>query len=465
MASVTANELLERASQYEAAGNPEEALKLYNQVLRAVPDHFELLMKVASLSEKHFFPTQSISAYQKAVKINPKSFHAAAGLSRVLWEDDSVQSVAVLEKFVEKIDSAEQKTQCLADLVRLREWSKRQGAGLPIHHLLDFSEFPFRYAKQGLNDLEETATSWVASEPTNSEAHVYAGHARQALGDYRGANAAYKLAGKLNPDAHVSNIRLGEPALSPLTLPSIIGEYPTDPCVFLACDVRYLNLFVIPLLKSLKLFSPAQRVHVHLMENGGDIAAALDALKPLPISVTQEDPADFLERHKIRPEYYFGAARFIRFAEALDINSGPLWMADVDSLVRNDPQQLLNIDGDVAIRVRAGRIEPWNQFSACLIMGRSSARPYFRHVANIVAQNISKAWWGLDQYALFSAYLVLKERGEVPNFTWLGPSQADVEWRDDGVFWFTAGGGKARLFANPKPSTPSRFETLFARYR
>ena len=264
---------------------------------------------------------------------------------------------------------------------------------------------------------------------------------------------------------HVSKVKLGEPASAPLELPPVIGKYPTGPCIFLACDARYLTLFVVPFLKSLKSFTPTQRVHIHLMENIGDVSTVLDAAKPLLISITQEQSAAFIARHNIRAEFYYGAARFVRFAEALEINVGPLWMADVDSLIRNDPQQLLTMGGDIAIRIRAGRIEPWNQFSACLVMGRPGARSYFRNVANIIAQDMSNPWWGLDQYALFSAYLILKECGELPSFTLLGPSQADVEWREDGVFWFTAGSNKSRLFANPRPSNSSRFESLFARYQ
>src|SRR6185295_3829354 len=123
---------------------------------------------------------------------------------------------------------------------------------------------------------------------------------------------------------------------------------------------------------------------------------------------TSEVAKPFIESAGIAPRFYYNAIRFVRYAEALERSAGPLLMIDVDALVTGDVRPLLEWKMPVALRVRAGRLEPWNQLSACFVLGNAAARPYFRRVADIVKADLKVPFWGLDQYALFSAYLALK---------------------------------------------------------
>ena len=304
------------------------------------------------------------------------------------------------------------------------------------------------------------------SNPDSPEILKHLAYAQQANSDFAAANSAYAALEQMKPGALPGSIQLGiapdESVAS--SLPPVIGEWPTQPCLFLACDVRYLSLFVPPLLRSLQRFVPSQRIHIHIMGAPGDVKPFLKAFRPLRISTTEEQPDDFIRDHKILPDAYYGAARFIRFSEALDHNEGPLWMSDVDELLYGNPRPLFSDAADVALRVRPGRLEPWNQFSACLVMGRPGARDYYRHVSKIVRAAISKSWWGLDQYALFSAYLILKARGTLPRFSLLGPDKANVGPSEGGVFWYTAGKQKARLFQNLPPEDLKPFEKFFKHF-
>ena len=313
-----------------------------------------------------------------------------------------------------------------------------------------------------MNAYLQAATAAAELDPNNSDHLTHLGYARQASGDIAGANSAYAALGHVAPDTILARVQLGvAPEPNILGLPPVIGAWPEQSCLFLSCDVRYLSLFVPPLLRSLQRFVPSQRIHIHIMGDPGDLKPFLKAFRPLRISTTQEHPDAFFRHHQIQPDAYYGAARFIRFSQALDCNEGPLWMSDVDGLLYRNPRPLFANAADAALRVRAGRLEPWNQFSACLVMGRPGARNYFREVANIVRALLRQSWWGLDQYALFSAYLILKARGTLPKFSLLGPDDANVSADGGGVFWYTAGTQKSRLFQNLPPEGMSPYEKLF----
>lgn len=66
---------------------------------------------------------------------------------------------------------------------------------------------------------------------------------------------------------------------------------------------------------------------------------------------------------------------------------------------------------------------------------------------------LANPFWGLDQYALFRAYLAIQ-----PSLALFGPEVADVEGVS-GLFSFTAGKSKATLADDDTP-----YAKLFRRY-
>lgn len=320
------------------------------------------------------------------------------------------------------------------DALTTLERTSRAKHGLPPDHLLDWSQYPFSFAKQQLAQLSEQVDAVVRFQPGGEHLEGINAFLTAARGDYAGADEAMRRFQALEPHNPIARIRLTERSASQEAFPPVLGSWPHDPSLFIVCDPSYFTQFAIPLLKSIARHAAGARVHIHVMglQPTGHLPPGLN------ITVTHEDPAQFIASRRIQPANYYHSARFVRFAEALE-KSPTLLMMDADCIATGDPRPLL--DGrSAAARVRAGRIEPWNQLSACLVRGTEASRSYFCAAANVVRLHIAHPFWGLDQYALFSAYL--QER---PEIELLGPDVASVAADTPGLFWYTAGKRKEIL--------------------
>jgi hypothetical protein len=326
-------------------------------------------------------------------------------------------------------------------VVRLpeEEWAARKAAGLPEHHVLSADEFPLRYARATLDEILELAAEWKRQEPNERLAALVLSQAQIIAGQYVEADATLADYQRLTGDA-MGAMRYAAPIARPVhPLPPVVGTWPRGPAFFISCDAKYWKLFGVPLARSIAHRAPGAPVHAHLMSPDVDVAGDLKDL-PLALTTTSEDPAPFLAATGCTLANYCSAVRLVRFSEALDQATGPLCIMDADALAYRDPLSVFDIDGDLALRARAGRFEAVHHFSACLIVARAGARPYFRCVADIIRGFIHAPWWGLDQYALHRAYIMT-----APQIRFLGPEWADTQQSHEGVFWFTAGKAKQRL--------------------
>lgn len=330
------------------------------------------------------------------------------------------------------------------------ERSERARRGLPVHHVLDMAEFPFAFATSTFKRFAAAAAQWAKQEPNDPGPHSIDTWARVLMGDYAGADEAIKRFQALKPNEPLTRMRFSEPVPGePVALPPVAGAWPAGPAFFIACDPLYLRQYGLPLLRSMAAQASGSPVHIHLMGEDRPNLSGLD----LQLTMTREDPGPILRRG-VDAKMYYHAARLVRFTDALRHGGGPLVMSDADALVTADPRPILSLPGDLALRVRAGRIEPWHHFSACLIRGSAAALPYFETVADIIRRFLNNPFWGLDQYALFAAYI--KEK---PNLSLFGPDLAGVTDDAPGVFWFTAGAAKKDLATSETP-----FAKLYRRY-
>ncbi len=322
--------------------------------------------------------------------------------------------------------------------------------GLPVHHVLDMTEFPFAFAASTFKRFAAAAAQWAKQEPNDPGPHSIDAWARVLMGDYVGADEAIKRFQALRPAEPLTRMRFAEDVPGdPLALPPVEGTWPAGPAFFIGCDLAYLRQYGLPLLRSIAAHARGTAVHVHVVGEDRPDLSGLD----LQLTLTTEDPAAILRRG-VDAKTYYHAVRLVRFTEALRRGGGPLVMSDADALVTADPRPILSLPGDLALRVRAGRIEPWHHFSACLIRGTAAALPYFEAAAGITRKFLNNPFWGLDQYALFAAYLRTK-----PSLTLFGPDTAGVVDDAPGVFWFTAGAAKKSLATSETP-----FATLYRRY-
>lgn len=220
----------------------------------------------------------------------------------------------------------------------------------------------------------------------------------------------------------------------------VVGDYPREPSFFFGCDGVFFQSFCIPLLASIAEHSPGVRCHVHLMDAKPGIESLASPLR-LSLSYTREQTG--LTDKQARWDYY-NAFRFVRFAEALSVNPGPLWIADVDGLATKDVRPLLRSTWPLALRMRPGRSEAHNHVSACLVLGTAESRPFFEYVSAFIRSR--PLFWGIDQLALLAAYVALK-----PSVELIGPDLTGVEEDKPGMLWFTGSSSKLRLLTDDTP--------------
>lgn len=308
-------------------------------------------------------------------------------------------------------------------------------------------EFPFKFSAPQQQDYIDGAARWAESRPSDPNALLALACAQLTRRDYEAANITMARAESFAAAALTAmRFGIGPPGPARIALPPVTGEYPKGPSFFLSCDQQYLLSYGLPLIRSMVAIDVNVPIHLHLMSNDWSVAKQLHGEG---ISVTVEDPTAVLAASKIDAFQYYGAARLIRFAEALEQASGALCMLDVDALAYGDPMEILEATGDIGLRVRPGRVEPWHQFSACMVLGRPGGAAYFRRAAEIIAGHLHAPFWGLDQYALFSAWV-----GQRPDLALFGPDRASVTGLDPGTIMFTAGKTKRTLATD---------DTLYAR--
>jgi hypothetical protein len=325
------------------------------------------------------------------------------------------------------------------------EIKQRTLRGLPRDHVLDMSDFPFRYAADAFQLFIENATQSARQHPDDALAQGLSAYANVLSGKYADADSDLERYNNLNPGEPKGLMRFAKRIDRPQAiLPPVSGEWPSKPSLFISCDPKYLHLYGMPLLKSIAAHAPAADVHVHAMGT-----AAIPRVEGIDLTFTSEE----LLPHLTAVEYY-GAVRLVRFYQALEACKAPLIMIDADGLATADHRHLFNQSHNAGLRVRAGRVEPWNHFSACVVRGTEQSLGFFRTVSDIVLRAIEKPFWGLDQYALFSAYAQ-----EKPALSLFGPEVASVAEDVPGLFWFTAGKQKLALRSSNSP-----YAQLFRRY-
>ncbi|MHB1207204.1 MAG: hypothetical protein ACYCZX_16670 [Rhodospirillaceae bacterium] len=367
--------------------------------------------------------------------------------------------------------------------LRLCEWQERRNRGLPLYNAQALDEYGFPLISAYIKDLYAATAAVPAPEDKRTVRNLAT--IAFAAGDYERASEAYQqlLAFGVKEVPCATDLRMVFlKDLESRDLPALLAGFPEvhelkpegetqTNTFFLPCDCGYFRNFGLPLFRSIEAQGAVAGVHLHLFAQGPDEAraaqAAAESVTKVSLRVTakyQDTGRYFTEGANLR-EYYH-AARFLRFAGVLETSQAVLWLMDVDALLHDSPDRAFAALGDaeLGMRIRSGRAEPWNVFSACLIAARSTAatKAYFRIVAAYLVHAMESAnlYWGTDQLALFAAYLVLNARGAFPKFTPWPEEIADVQSLPNGVFWFTASLRKFKYIDNPA-APASAFEKLF----
>lgn len=471
---------------FEAAGRDPDALRCYKAALKSDPAQFESLMGLGGIRDRDGDTAAARGYYARAVAARPTDADAVLKYSWSLWDEDPQAATRLtLDLLARAGGDLRLKAQVLeAAAVQVEMW-ERIRRGLPPYHAARIEELFFTFARPLIEDMAAVNEALLAANREDDAARVRLGFARLCLGDRAAAEALFHAAHKVTAGYLLDSVRFSpafHDGLAAMPDSELTGSLPpcrtlrppvADPAgvLFLSCDAAYFDSFGYPMLSSLKERAPETPIHLHIMDGAEADIARIDrfcgAMAPVPIALTQE-ATGLAGGPKMQARCYYHAVRLIRFYETLSRYRCPLWMADVDALANRDLRDLFALlsGKDAAVRIRAGRLEPQNQFSACLIGADAGARSlaYFRRVAAYIAffHRQGGLRWGIDQLALYAVFADLAERGEAPALALLGPREVDFDCGPGGFFWIVAG---ARKFNQLKrAASPGGEDTRDARF-
>ena len=301
-----------------------------------------------------------------------------------------------------------------------KEWHARKEHGLPPYHSVDASDVGFKFVKPNVPD--PGFQCFLSGDYSTMEEHF------QGKRDVRQVVTLKELP---------TQVSYNLPEVQTI----ILNAQVANKTAFLCCDGRYFRDFGAKLLASIK--GPA---HVHLMDADPSYAKKvikqLDRVVGLTIEQPRSDPA------------YYHSVRFIRWFEFMKSNGCTSVLLDVDAIANRCHTELP--DAEVGMRLRPGRLEPWNVCNASVCIGRANA--YWKGVADYIYHFYvrNQLIWQIDQAALWAVW-----KKQKPEITVLGPKEVDYDYQDDGIIWCNSG---ARKFDDDDPAR-AKFRDKFDRVK
>lgn len=451
---------------YESLGHQAKAFQCYKLALRAKPNDYTTLIKLGALKEAMGDKAGGRSCYQLALAAHPRDLHATIKYTNLIFEKEPELAVRLWEDLLANVGgNLDLRAAALEQLICKKEWWERIKRGEMPYHASRRDELFFNYALDNLKDLDNTHQARLNKKPDNQGIMVAAGLTKFCLGERHEAErlfraAAEKIKGNIYDavrfePAFYDELRAFTDADLTCTLAPVIEVAPLVPngrgILYLSCNFTYFRAFALPMIVSLREHSPETPVHIHLMDaNEEETHFALrfmEHLAPVKFGVSVERPGLTAASAQEARSYYH-AVRFIRFYEHLCHYGVPLWLMDVDAVINQNLDELFRmLDGsDVSMRIRPGRIEPWNQFNACVVGGSPDerSREYFRLIAAYLAYFFQRKSlrWGIDQLAMYGVFADMEDRGSAPSLALLGEREVDYSYRDDGFVWCNSGAGK-----------------------
>jgi len=485
--------LMVLAEIFETSGRKKQALICYNAVLKTIPTKYNALMKAAAVHQKFGDEAAAREHYRRAMEARPKDVDATLSYAGMLWDSDPESCVRLAEELLPDLkDDLRNRSRVLVHVAPHKEWFERIKRKQEPFHASRLDELFFTYARHHIEDIAATNEAYLAANPPTRDALIGLGIAKFCLGDRQAAEGHFRGAAtkghmfetvRFAPQFYDTLRTLSDEALAH-KLPPLIRMTPMAPnplgTLYLSCNFTYFQAFALPMLVSLRDRSSGTPVHVHIMdatpEETSYALAFLDKLSPLKFALSIERPG-LQAAPVMEARCYYHAVRFIRFFEHLELYGTPLWLMDVDAIVNRDLGTLFSTlgDNDVAMRIRPGRLEPWNQFNACMVGANTTptSMAYFRLIAGYIARFHQNKMlrWGIDQLAMYGVFADMQDRGEAPSLALLGEKEVDYNYREDGYVWSNSGAGKLRHLerlrsgaAPALPPTSSKFDELFECY-
>jgi len=463
------------ADVFMATNSLDKAHQASQDILKAVPAHAPTLRRMARIYEFVNDTNLVRLYYKKAWAADPTD--VATGIEYAVAAfhfDPEVTTHVVQTLLAQNAGNDAVRGQILGKLIIYREFHERMKRGLMPFHATSVDELFFTHCTAEFNELRELAIKGVEKSPRDIAAWVNKFTALFCSRDRKGAQACldvfspaikdgawqvvtfdpsfYQQIEKITDDDLANSL----PPVTDVLTPPFAGEH----VVFLSCNYKYFEDFARPLIRSMIDKTGGGQIHVHIMDiDEAQIAAAVafcreDSRATIALSV---ENTGTLQHGMAAARGYYHSVRFIRFYQRLKTCGRTLWMMDVDALCNRSIDELYKKLGDkeAIFRIRAGRLEPWNQFSAAVIGATSAPRSlaYFHLVSTYIFQfyKEGKLRWGIDQMAMYAAYEHLNDQGKAPSLAFIDEFVMDMEFREQALIWITA--GKAKYV---RPAVPAK---------
>ena len=464
------------AGLLEAVGQLDKAQECFHQILKAMPAHSPSLRRLGELAQRKGDRAAARNYYRQARNADPDDVGASVKYAIASWEDDPAETAAVLDQGLVRFANDDlRRASLLSGLLIYKEFHERLKRGLMPYHATSLDELFFTFTAPAFADYCKLMLDAAEKHPKNAGALIGKFIALFCSRDRRGAQevldavkpalpgiiwetvtfdpAFYRMLESFDDQMLVT----GLPPVSQVIAPA----FDDAPVAYLSCNHAYFTNFCVPMLRSLADRSPGAQVHIHIMDiSEADVIAAIGLCGTLNLRVglSVEQPG-VDKKSKMEARCYYHAIRFIRYYHHLKHYGRTLWLMDVDALFNRDPQEMYQVLGahDAAMRIRAGRFEPWNQFNACIVAATLTPASvlYFRLIAAYIAHFFQRGQlrWGIDQLAMYGVFEYLRDEGRAPTLTFLDDRAINYDYRDDGIVWCNSGGGKFfQLKRNPDGS-------------
>lgn len=474
----TVEYVLRLAQCFEALNDIGNAIACYRAVLTKQTDNAELWSHYANLLNITGDQSGAETAYENALAKNPDLCAAITGRAWLLWKKDTKQALNfVKEALLNDRLVLRDHTQLLYILLLFTEWDARLDANLPPYHASSLAEMFFHHATRELTRLRSATSQLALQEPDDTWAQMTDAMATFASGNLNesqimfgaiegGSIAMMAKAVRFDEEFFNSLTSPGTPApvdgLPPLNTVKTCDFSDAD-ILFLSCNDSYFDAFAKPLLRSLSSVGEETQVHIHIMDSvGSHSQEALNFCKQLEgVKTALTTEQSNLREGAITARGYYHAIRFIRLYEQAKHYNSTLWMMDVDALFNRSPEHLFSQleQADIALRVRPGRLEPWNQFNACLFGVRPTAASldYLASISAYIAyfygqQNLP---WGIDQLAMYACFIDAQRRGKAPRLHFLDDKALDYEYLPEGILWCSSGAKKVAALSRTSEDNPN----------
>ncbi len=437
-ATTTVSSALRAAAEHHAAGRLDDAERLCDAVLAALPEHAEALHR------------RGILAFQRGAL-----GHAADLVRRAIAADTSAP---------EPHNSLGNIMLAGGDHRRAVECYRMSLSLAPDDPVARINLGIALYGAGARADAKEALGDGLALMPEHAQARAALAVIALDEGEDACAAAQLRAAALLQPRfGYGASCVLGDD-LDPYTdvsgidemlaaAPALEGEMPAcarpGPVVVTSCDHGYFRRFARPLAASLDTNAPGHDLHIHVFNPEPGFDDELDALRTSLADTT------LTASREVAPgadPVYFSNMRLVRLHQIMQACGRGLVSLDADSLVRFPLGDLGGATGaaldaaDLSVRLRPDRAEIGQKWLATTLVlhDTEAVRDYLSRVACYVLNcfHEDRLVWYLDQCVLYLVHRMMARAGVAPIFASLPPGYADTTFAPESAIWAAKGDRK-----------------------